>query len=64
MAHLPRLHEELVTSGWLVPDIEYPSYRAFWKDCSAGAPRETGHADPTLGASTAASARSSFLDFS
>ena len=34
--NLPRLHDELVRSGWIVPDIEYPSYRAFWKACSAG----------------------------
>ena len=34
--NLPRLHAELVASGWLTPDIEYPSYRAFWKACSAG----------------------------
>jgi fatty acid desaturase len=36
---LPRLHDELVASGWITPDIEYPSYRAFWKACSAGAER-------------------------
>ena len=34
--NLPSLHAELVASGWLTPDIEYPSYRAFWKACSAG----------------------------
>lgn len=33
---LPRLHHELVAAGWLVPDIEYPSYRAFWRACSSG----------------------------
>ena len=27
--NLPRLHEELVASGWVTPDLEYPSYRAF-----------------------------------
>ena len=36
--NLPRLHDELVRSGWIVPDIEYPSYRAFWRACSAGQP--------------------------
>jgi fatty acid desaturase len=36
--NLPRLHDELVRSGWIVPDIEYPSYRSFWKACSAGQP--------------------------
>ncbi len=35
--NLPALHAELVRSGWLVPDIEYPSYRAFWRACVAGA---------------------------
>jgi fatty acid desaturase len=34
--NLPRLHDELVASGWVVPAIEYRSYRAFWKACSAG----------------------------
>jgi fatty acid desaturase len=36
---LPALHAELVRAGWLVPAVEYPSYRAFWKACSAGRPR-------------------------
>ena len=40
--NLPRLHDELVRSGWVVPDVEYPSYRAFWKACSAGQPVEAG----------------------
>ncbi len=34
--NLPRLHAELVRSGWVVPELEYPSYRAFWKACSSG----------------------------
>ena len=33
--NLPRLHDELVASGWLVPDIEYPSYRALWRRLSS-----------------------------
>ena len=37
--NLPALHAELVRSGWLVPDVEYPTYRSFWKACSAGQPR-------------------------
>ncbi len=37
--NLPALHDELVASGWVTPAIEYPSYRAFWRACSAGAPR-------------------------
>jgi fatty acid desaturase len=34
--HLPRFHEELVRSGWLVPEIEYPSYLALWRKLSSG----------------------------
>ena len=34
--NLPKLHDELIRSGWLVPDVEYPTYRSFWKACSAG----------------------------
>ncbi len=40
--NLPRLHDELVRSGWVVPEIEYPSYWAFWRACSSGVPREKG----------------------
>jgi fatty acid desaturase len=29
--NLPRMHDELVAAGWIVPDLEYPSYRALWK---------------------------------
>jgi fatty acid desaturase len=36
--NLPRLHAELVRSGWLVADVEHPTYRSFWKACSAGQP--------------------------
>jgi fatty acid desaturase len=36
--NLPRLHAELVRSGWIVPDVEYPTYRAFWRACSARRP--------------------------
>jgi fatty acid desaturase len=38
--NLPKLHDELVRSGWLVPDVEYPTYRAFWRACSAGQPTQ------------------------
>jgi fatty acid desaturase len=34
--NLPRLHAELVAAGWVTEAIEYPSYRAFWRACSAG----------------------------
>ncbi len=33
--NLPRLHHELVASGWVVPEIEYPSYRALWQAASS-----------------------------
>lgn len=33
---LPDLHRELVASGWVTPEIEYPSYTALWRAlCSA-----------------------------
>lgn len=31
--NLTRFHDELVESGWVVPELEYPSYRAFWRAC-------------------------------
>ncbi len=34
--NLPKLHDELVRSGWVTPDIEYSSYREFWAACSSG----------------------------
>ena len=34
--HLPKLHEELVAAGWIVPDLEYPSYRALWRALASG----------------------------
>jgi len=58
--NLPRLHGELVRSGWLMPAVEYPSYRAFWRACSAGTPRP---ASARAAASTdRPPTRSSFLD--
>lgn len=35
--NLPRLHDELVASGWVTPEITYPNYRSFWRACSSGA---------------------------
>lgn len=38
---LPQLHDELVSAGWVVPEVEYPSYRALWRALSSrdeGAP--------------------------
>jgi fatty acid desaturase len=37
--NLPRLHGELVASGWVTPEITYPSYRALWRDLASGTPR-------------------------
>lgn len=34
--NLPRLHDELIASGWVSPEIIYPTYRAFWKQVSSG----------------------------
>ncbi|MEO6653496.1 MAG: fatty acid desaturase [Ilumatobacteraceae bacterium] len=34
--NLPAFHAELIRSGWVTPDIEYPSYRAFWTAVSSG----------------------------
>jgi fatty acid desaturase len=53
--HLPRFHDELVRSGWLVPDIEYPSYRALWRKLASGEPRAR------VGRGDRAEAASSFL---
>jgi fatty acid desaturase len=32
---LPRLHTELVTSGWVPEPLEYPNYRALWRQLSS-----------------------------
>jgi fatty acid desaturase len=29
--NLPALHRELAVSGWVVPELEYPSYVALWR---------------------------------
>ena len=34
--NLPRLHDELVDSGWVTPELTYPSYLALWKDLASG----------------------------
>ena len=36
--NLPKLHAELVSAGWIVPDLEYPSYRALWRALASGGP--------------------------
>ncbi|MCU1352153.1 MAG: hypothetical protein JWM05_1362 [Acidimicrobiales bacterium] len=35
--NLPRLHTELVASGWVTPDLVHPSYWSFWRACSSRA---------------------------
>lgn len=33
--NLPTFQHELDASGWVTPEIEYPSYRAFWRACAS-----------------------------
>lgn len=54
--NLPRYHDELVASGWIVPELEYPTYRAFWKAASSGVIKQPD----VEGAGTG---QSSMLDF-
>jgi len=34
--NLPALHRELEAAGWVLPGLEYPSYRAFWRRARSG----------------------------
>ena len=34
--NLPKLHRELVASGWVPAGLEYPSYRALWRALRSG----------------------------
>lgn len=34
--NLPKLHDELVAAGWIVPELEYPNYRALWRALASG----------------------------
>jgi fatty acid desaturase len=34
--NLPKLHRELVASGWITTALEYPSYRALWRALRSG----------------------------
>ncbi len=54
--NLPRLHQELVEAGWVVEDLEYPTYRSFWKAASSGSVKQ-----PDV--EGAGSGRSSMLSF-
>jgi fatty acid desaturase len=33
---LPVLHRELVASGWITPELEYPGYTALWRALASG----------------------------
>ena len=46
--NLPRLHSELVAAGWVTPQLEYPSYRTFWKAASSGVEGGRGAAADTV----------------
>jgi len=54
--NLPRLHRELVGSGWVVEDLEYPTYRAFWNAARSGTVKQPDVAG-------AGSGNSSMLNF-
>lgn len=67
--NLPRLHRELVGSGWVVPDLEYRTYREFWRACSAGSvvvdeldDPSGGDQDPFAGEGTDADVTAADLD--
>jgi fatty acid desaturase len=34
--NLPELHDELVSAGWISPELEYPSYVALWRALASG----------------------------
>ena len=59
--NLPAFHHELVSSGWLVPDIEYPSYRALWRSLASAAPSDEEQSRPM--ATDGTTSGTSFLDF-
>jgi fatty acid desaturase len=48
--NLPRYHRELVASGWVTPELEYPSYRAFWKACASATEPGADAGTPTAAA--------------
>lgn len=43
--NLPRLHDELVASGWFTEELEYPSYLSLWATMSS-APGDAGQPPP------------------
>jgi fatty acid desaturase len=46
--NLPRLHAELVEAGWVIPGLEHPSYRAFWRHCASRPEAGTGVVDEAI----------------
>ncbi len=54
--NLPRFHDELVRSGWVTEQLEYPNYRSFWRAASSGSVKQ-----PDV--EGAGSGRSSMLNF-
>lgn len=50
--NLPKLHDELVRAGWVTEELEYPSYRAFWKAASSGTVKVPDVAGAGSGASS------------
>ena len=43
--NLPAFHAELVRSGWVVPELEYPGYFALWRKLASGERRERMRVD-------------------
>lgn len=46
---LPAFHRELVASGWVVPELEYPNYMTLWRKLASGEPKryDAGSAGPS-----------------
>ena len=53
--NLPAFHEELLRSGWVVPDLEYPSYWALWRKLASGDRRERVRVPRTAATETVSS---------
>jgi fatty acid desaturase len=51
--NLPKLHAELVRSGWVVPALEYPSYLALWRKLASRPSAELARPARAGGSTTA-----------